>query len=258
MRRLVLKEPLSLSALWSRRIALFAVAVAAIGILLTRNERLDFQAVLGVMGSALAIALAALLMALLAFVRIWQEGFRGAGIATVGFVIAALLLGYPAYLLLQASRLPAIRDVSTDIVDPPAFSQSRDVLLARNGWIPPNSSAETRSAQRSGYPGLVPITLDRTAEEAFEIAREAAQNLGWQMIETFPPGRRSGIGRLDAIDRSLILRLPDDITVRVRPLANGSRIDIRSVSRYGWNDLGSNARRITRYAAAIDEIAKSR
>ena len=49
-----------------------------------------------------------------------------------------------------------------------------------------------------------------------------------------------------------ILNLPDDVTVRIRPRADGARIDVRSASRLGGRDFGSNADRIRAY---LDDVA---
>jgi len=47
----------------------------------------------------------------------------------------------------------------------------------------------------------------------------------------------------------------DDIVVRVRPDGSGSRVDVRSVSRVGRSDLGTNARRILRFLEALRAAA---
>ena len=43
----------------------------------------------------------------------------------------------------------------------------------------------------------------------------------------------------------------DDITVRIKPRAQGTRIDVRSASRIGRHDFGANAARIVRF---LDEV----
>jgi uncharacterized protein (DUF1499 family) len=75
------------------------------------------------------------------------------------------------------------------------------------------------------------------------------------VIEAVKPGGRIGLGRLEAIDRTFLLRLPDDVTVRLRPRADGTRIDVRSASRIGTHDLGQNARRIRAYLDEISNLA---
>ncbi len=53
--------------------------------------------------------------------------------------------------------------------------------------------------------------------------------------------------RIEATDRTIWLGFTDDIVIRVRPEDGGSRVDIRSVSRVGTSDLGTNAARIRRF-----------
>jgi uncharacterized protein (DUF1499 family) len=57
------------------------------------------------------------------------------------------------------------------------------------------------------------------------------------------------------VDRTLLLKLPDDITVRIRPRADGTRIDIRSASRLGNHDFGANAARVRRFLEEVSELA---
>jgi uncharacterized protein (DUF1499 family) len=255
MRHLILEEPFSRPAKWSPRLAWFSLAVSVMAVLLVRFGRIDYQPGLIALGAGLATALLAVLMSLAAFVRIWQEGRRGLGSAIKGLVIASLVLAYPAFMAVKAATLPAIADVSTDTEDPPVFSRSRAALQAREGRVPPDVPPEAREMQREAYVQIAPLTLDIGPEEAFNLVRKAADNLGWQVIEAVPPGGRSGQGRLDAVARSLVLKLPEDITVRIRPLADGTRIDIRSASRLGVHDLGANAKRIRAFLEEASGLA---
>ena len=77
-------------------------------------------------------------------------------------------------------------------------------------------------------------------------------NRKWQIVEAIRPGGRVGNGRIEAVARGRLLNLPADITVRVRPRADGARIDVRSASRVGGRDFGDNADRIRAY---LDEVA---
>ena len=43
----------------------------------------------------------------------------------------------------------------------------------------------------------------------------------------------------------------DDIVIRIRTNAEGTIVDLRSVSRVGRSDLGANAARIQRFAEAF-------
>lgn len=255
MRHLIIEEPFSRSAKWSPRLAWFALAVCGMAVLLIRFNQVDYRAGFVALGAGLAVALVAVGLSFIAFIRIWQEGRRGLGSAIKGLVLAALVLAYPAVMAVKAVTLPPINDIATDIEDPPVFSRSRAALAARGGRVPPDIPPEMRELQREAYVQIAPLTLDVGPEEAFNLVRKAADNLGWQVIEAVPPGGRAGLGRLEAIDRTFLLRMPDDVTVRIRPRADGTRIDIRSASRFGTHDLGANARRIRAFLEETSNLA---
>ncbi|GEO13173.1 DUF1499 domain-containing protein [Microvirga aerophila] len=255
MRHFILEEPYSRPAKWSPMLAWFALAVTVMAVLMIRFGRIDYDAGFVALGGGLAAALLAVGLSIIGFVRIWQEGRRGLGSAIKGLIIASLVLAYPAWLSVRAVTLPAIADVSTDTDDPPAFSRSRAALDARKGLVPPDVSPEAREMQREAYVQIAPLTLDLGPEEAFALVRKAAENLGWQVIEAVPPGGRMGTGRLEAVDRTMFLRLPDDVTVRIRPRVDGTRIDIRSASRMGRHDFGANAKRIRAFLEEASNLA---
>jgi len=256
-RRLVFEEPVSRAAVWSRRLAWFALTVLLLAVLVFRFGE-GSVAELAPIAGAYGFVVLALLLALAAFARIWQSGHRGVGMAAQAFLLSLLLLLPAAYAGYRWATLPALNDVSTDIDDPPAFSRSSVVQAARKGWIAPDVPPERRRLQRQAYPKAVPIVLEVPAEMAFEMARRAANQLGWQVLEASRPGGRSGAGRIEAVARTRILRLTDDITIRIRPRVDGSRIDIRSASRIGTHDLGGNAARIAAFASEIELLVETR
>ncbi|MBF9231895.1 DUF1499 domain-containing protein [Microvirga alba] len=255
MRHLIIEEPFSRPAKWSPMLAWFALVVSVMAAALIRWNRIDYPAGFVALGSGLLVAFIAVGLSLVAFIRIWQEGRRGLGKAIRGLLIAALVLAYPGWMAVKAVTLPPINDISTDTDNPPAFSRSRAALEARNGRVPPDATPEARERQREAYVQIAPLNLDVDPDEAFALVREAATNLGWQVIEALPPGGRIGTGRLDAIGHSFLLNLPDDITVRIRPRADGARIDIRSASRIGTHDLGANAARIRAFLEETSNLA---
>lgn len=258
MRRLVIELPPSRAARWSGRVALFAAMVVAIAIWLARSGRIDLTGTVAAVAAGMALAGAAAVLAVVAFATIWREGRPGFRQAMGGLLLALLLAAWPAYLAILAVRLPPITDVTTDLADPPAFSRSRRALDIRGGVIPQDPPSDTRAIQRRYYPTLAPLTLDATPSEALQLALKAAQQRGWQVIETVNATGRAGIGRIEAVDHSLVLRLPSDVTVRLRPVAAGTRIDVRAVSRNGQHDLGGQARRISDYLRALNELAEAR
>ncbi|MFN3889045.1 MAG: DUF1499 domain-containing protein [Beijerinckiaceae bacterium] len=251
-------EPVSAAARWSLRFALFSMALSVIAILIIRTRAADVASGVSVFGFAILAACAAVLLAVAASVSVWQTGRRGMGLAVLGVLLAALVLAWPMWLAVQAVRLPILNDVSTDINNPPGFSRSTRALEARGGHAPSELPAEARLPQTRAYPNVQPIVIDLDGDEAFQLVLAAAKAMGWQVIESSAPGGRMGDGRIEAIDRTLIMRFPDDITIRVRPGAGQSRIDVRSASRYGRHDFGVNARRIERFARQLQELLDAR
>lgn len=251
MRRLIVEERTSMAAVFSRRFAVFALAVAFIGVLAARLG-LDPPSAYAVFVSAASIACAAILCAIAAFGLIWHSGDRGGGQALVGLGLALLLLAYPAYLAEKAWQLPRLADLSTDIVDPPAFSLSRQALAARGGATPQSIPAAMREAQVRAYPKILPILVDLDGPEAFAAVLKAMGAAGWRIVARTPPGGRLGLGHIDAIAGSFVLNFPYDITARIRPLAGQTRIDIRSVARFDAYDYAANPRNIEKFETALE------
>lgn len=256
-RRLVFEEPVSRAAVWSRRLAWFSLAVLVLTVLGFRMGQPSIEGLAPILGAYVLVGLA-FGLSILAFARIWHAGHRGVGIAFQSFVLCLLLLLPAGYAGLRLATLPSLKDISTDTEDPPSFSRSRAALDGRGGLVPAELPAASRRVQRQAYPQIVPIVLEVPAELAFDMARKAANTLGWQVLEAVRPGGRVGAGRIEAVARTRVLRFADDVTIRIRPRVDGSRIDIRSVSRLGGHDFGANAARIAAFAAEIELLNEAR
>jgi hypothetical protein len=216
-------------ALVASTLALLLVVTAGPG---TRFGLWDFRSGLGLLRFATFAAIAGLVIGLF---QVFVVGARTT--AAVALVMAVLALVVPLLFLLRAKSVPPIHDITTDTDDPPAFAA---LLAARAGGNPSEyGGPEIAAQQRAAYPDLTGAVLPEPPARAFERARQAAEALGWEI--------RSGDlaeGRLEATDTTFWFGFKDDVVVRVRPEAGGSRIDVRSVSRVGVSDIGTNARRI--------------
>lgn len=242
-RRYALQEPPSRLALWSSRLGLFALAVAALAVILVRGGFVETLPGFAVLLSAIALAVFAMLLSLAAFVVIWRNGSPGFGRALLGFAIGVTLATYPGIIAARSYRLPVISDITTDTANPPRFETAAQ-LRPRNANPVAYAGAETARRQREAYPNIVPLLTPATPDEAYAAALEAINARKWAVVDARTPqaGRREG--RIEAVVRTTIMGFRDDVAVRVRPDGTGARIDIRSASRYGKGDLGSNARRI--------------
>ncbi len=251
LRRPFIDVPMSRLATWSGRFGWFAVAVAALAVVILRTDILEIGPALATFGAALVFAALAVLLAFAAFVVIWREGSRGLGRAVLGLVLGLLLLAYPGYLGYRAMRLPAITDVTTDTANPPAFA-----VLARlrpRGRIA-YPGAETAARQRAAFPDIESPEYDIPAAVTYEAALSVITKRGWHVVDSRPPAAGGRAGTIEAVARTLIMGFRDDVVVRVRALGRGSRIDIRSASRYGTHDFGANARRVASLLQDIDGV----
>jgi uncharacterized protein (DUF1499 family) len=250
------EEPLSRLAIWARRVAVFSIPVVLLAIVIVRGGLLDLVPGLATFGGALALAAVAILLALGAFVVIWQEGLRGTGHAVLALFIGLAILAYPAYLAVRAYRLPTINDITTDPIDPPRFEA---IARLRSRDANPIAYAGLRAAelQRAAYPDIEPLLLNVTPQQAYDTALAIITRRKWRIVDARAPqpGRRDGL--IEAVARTPIMGFRDDIVVRIRPAPDGARVDARSASRYGRGDLGVNARRIRALLDDIDDAAGS-
>jgi uncharacterized protein (DUF1499 family) len=190
----------------------------------------------------------ALLLLLLSLAR---SGLRTArGRAAIALVLGIAAAAPPLYLYTQVQQLPKIHDITTNPDDPPAFEA---VLPLRQGArnavdYPPSTAAE----QRKGYPDIAPLLLPLAPPQAFERAVLVARAMGWDIVASTPERLR-----LEATDTTLLFGFKDDIVVRITPHAGGSVVDVRSLSRVGGSDFGTNARRVRAYLGRLLAEASS-
>ena len=96
------------------------------------------------------------------------------------------------------------------------------------------------------YPDLKPGFVSRPPDAVFADALQAAKDMGWQIVASDPTSLR-----IEATDTTPWFGFKDDVVVRLSPIPAGSRIDVRSVSRVGKSEVGTNARRIITYLSRL-------
>lgn len=169
----------------------------------------------------------------------------GRGWAVSGLVVSLAIIAVPLSWLYTAMRVPPIHDITTDTQDPPRFQA---VLPLRRGAANPAryGGPAVAAQQRKAYPDIRPLTVKDPPIQVFQQALKAARQLGWEVVAA-----DSKQGRIEATDSTFWFGFKDDIVVRVRSAAEGTRVDVRSVSRVGRSDVGTNATRVRRYLASL-------
>jgi hypothetical protein len=239
-------------ATWSRNLAVFSVVAVVVSILIVRFGFLEMKPALATFFGALALAGLSILVGLAAFAAIWQNGSRGMGRILLAMLISLLVLAYPVYLALQYQKLPAIHDITTDPIDPPRF-EALGRLRTGEG-VNPAVYAGLYSAeqQRIAYPDIETVELEVPPQRAYEVALSLVNKRKWLVIDERPPQPPRRIGRIEAVARTPIMGFREDVSIRITPDAEDSRVDIRSSSRYFESDLGSNAARVSKLIEDIN------
>lgn len=229
-------------AKWARRMALFFLQLLILTVILHRFVGLSTPAAVNLIGVSVVGMAIAVIIAVVSLVRIWFGGQIGAAQDFGAIAVGLIGLALPVYFIVKAVELPQLTDVQTSPADSLNFT-----LLAEerpkdtNPLRDPNP--EQQKLQAEAYPDIGPMYLERSAPEVFGLVGEAVSRLGWNVVLNETPGE-SGVGRIEATDYTMIMAFPDDIVVRVKGDDAHTLIDMRSVSRYGHHDFGTNAARI--------------
>jgi Protein of unknown function (DUF1499) len=242
----IAQNPRTALAIWSRRIALFSASVILIALVLHRFGRMDTPLAAGLLATALAGAVVAFLLGVVATVVIWRRGVAGAWSTAAGIVVSLAIFAWPASVVPFYLKMPHLNDVTTDTEHPPEFDTlAHDRARGANSVTYPGASYVAKQAQT--FPQLRAMVVDRPADEVFDAVGEAARRLHWRIVAEEPPERGHASGHMEAEDRTLILGFIDDVVVRVESDAGQTRIDVRSLSRYGRYDFGRNAQRVREF-----------
>eukprot|EP01035_Chromulina_nebulosa_P004051 gene4051-5535_t len=163
--------------------------------------------------------------------------------------------------LLSDSRMALVQTphhfFSPDPFDPPRFEALARLRTGDGANTAVYAGLYSAELQRAAYPDIEPVDLDVPVQRAYEVALGVITKRKWLIIDERAPQPPRRIGRIEAVARTPIMGFREDVTIRVSPDGDGSRIDIRSSSRYFEGDFGSNATRVARLIEDITSAAES-
>ena len=241
---------------WTGRFAFLVAVVAVIVVVLAgpgyRMEWWDLPTALFTMFRIATIAgLAAAVIGFLVTVVAMIRRLPGALWGILALVVGMAAAFVPLSMRSQASKVPAIHDITTDPDDPPQF-----VAIAPLRAEAPNPVDYDRSPcsdqdaadatygcvyqqQRDAYPDIGTIRVRENPAQVLDQAEQVARAMGWEVVAV-----DGAAGRLEATDTTRWFGFKDDVVVRVTTARGVTEIDVRSKSRVGRSDLGVNAERI--------------
>ncbi len=234
---------------WMSSVALFT-AVIAVGLVTLAGPgyragwvglatALQRMIVLGVFAGVGAVVLGLLALMI-------NRG-RARMLAAVAVMLGAVAAAVPLRLVQAGQAVPPIHDITTDTVTPPRFVEAATL---RQSLGVPNSldySDDVAAQQRTGYPEIQPVFLAVPPDEAYRRAMAVVTARGWEVL-----AGDEAAHRIEATDTTRWFGFKDDVAIRIAAIPNGgSRVDVRSVSRVGRSDIGTNARRIREFLADL-------
>lgn len=240
---------------WGRM--LVAVQIVLVGVIIgalagMRFSMITWRPALMIVGGAV------LGMAVIGFIGLLTiyVGFRGGRRGGVRpCMLAAALSAIPILFVLvlgiKSREVPPIHDISTDTVNPPVF---RTLAGHRQEGenSPDYAGEEVAQLQQEAYQKVKPLYFQLPVDKVYAKALDAVDGIGWMIVETDPVS-----GHIEAVDTTALLKFQDDIVIRITPeQEGGSRLDIRSASRVGVSDFGTNASRIEKFLNMMETRKK--
>ena len=216
-------------------LSLIGVALLLAGPLGSRLGLWSFIIGFLMLALSLLLALVGASLALAGGIKTGQWAMAGAGI-----VVGLAVVSIPSAFIVSAVGKPPIHDITTDTVNPPPFVAI--VPLRAEAANPPEyGGQDVADQQRRAYPDIAPLVVHLGAAQAFDRVNAVIGDLGWELVAS---DRASG--RVEATDTTFWFGFKDDVVVRITedPSGQDSRIDVRSKSRVGVGDAGTNARRV--------------
>lgn len=225
---------------WATRGALFAFGLFVSAAFLFRLFGMPTPVAYNLVLVAMAVAVLSIASAVLAGLIIWRTGRPGTARVLFAVCLGLGLLAVPLLFQAWIRDYPLINDVTTDFENPPAF-----IAVAKLRGPGDNRAAyraRLAEEQAAAYPDIRPMRIARSSEEAYALVVDAVKRLKMEIVREEPPDPEAGTpGAIEAVDRTLILGLYEDIAVRVSGDGESARVDLRSASRFGRADMGNNA-----------------
>ncbi|MDI6026598.1 DUF1499 domain-containing protein [Corticibacterium sp. UT-5YL-CI-8] len=240
------------SAGLARATAFFALVLGITAVVAHRWFSLETEAFLWVLGLVPLLAALALLLAGLAFSRIWRLGGEGGRSVLAAFLLGAFVLIPYGMAVYNFLTLPMLTDVTTDLEDPPSMPLA---AADRTGAMSRVAEPTLGSAllQLNAYPDMTGRRYELPIEKTLEMVDGLIKRKGWKTRSRVPAAVPGQPLTLEATARTLILALPADVAIRVTDDGEATYVDMRSASRYGRHDLGDNAARIASFLADLDQ-----
>jgi len=246
------KKERSEFARWSFKHACISATLAVLAVLGFRFGIINHQfAVVMLFGGAALGTMAVLsaVVSILAIMTAVETKVTGALLAVTGLILG-LAVVVPFFQTIQAGyKVPRIHDITTDLQNPPSFEAIAAIRTADHNPLDRKTPAQLAELQLVGYPEIGPLVIDKDPARVFENAVSLVEERGWEMVAATAEN-----GMIEATDTTRIMGFKDDVVIRISDKDGKSLVDMRSVSRIGISDMGTNAARIKLFLSDLSSV----
>lgn len=242
---------ISSMAEWARRISGFALVLLITAGLGHRYGLTETPAFLWTLALVAILAIIGLALSAGGFARLWSYGDIAGRASLMAAILSILVLipfGVSTWLYL---RLPALTDITTDLVHPPDFVIAPQFRNEQMNPILPISQTAA-ALQLQNYPEITGRRLDASPDRVLAAIAPVINSFGWKVRGHFPASAHMSELSIEMEAPSFFLRFPADAVLRMSNEEESTFIDLRIATPYGRHDLGVNARSILNFLAALE------
>ncbi|KZL18866.1 hypothetical protein PsAD2_02382 [Pseudovibrio axinellae] len=236
----------SRTAMRGRRVGAIAIPFLVLSVVGHYFELYDTEALLVLFVLGFFMGATAIVLALIAVVDLWKDGGTGFTNTFLGTFYGIIVL-LPLFMATVGLYMfPPLNDISTDMNEPPS--------LIASDRIGDEVAQDKKLMQKASYPDIVPRRFRLPPPELHNAVSSVAANMGWKVLSEVSAGFPDEPTYLLMEARMPYFSLKDDVAIRIQPDRVGTLLDIRSASRFGSHDFGTNARRIRGFLASLDLV----
>lgn len=150
----------------------------------------------------------------------------------------------------QRSQLPKLNDITTNTEYPLMYLRVAELRHDNEHDI--YYPRDFASQQQQHYPEITSLYFQMSQEVVFKEVLKLVDKKGWEVVSLYPSE-----GVVEAVVTTPVFAFVDDVVIRVKPTQMGTKVDMRSSSRIGRGDYGTNAIRVKKFLKKLTEKVKA-
>ena len=173
----------TISGTWLKRFAILSLIILPLAVIGYRIGLYDFPIALIMFAVSLLVAAITFLVSLFINLKHRNSNPSNSKQAQFAMYISLVPLLFLGTQVVTAKSVPMIHNISTDIVDPPQFSE---VVALRGSDSNPHTynANEIAELQKAAYPKIKTLSVQESAGDAFNKSLLLIEELGWDLIST--------------------------------------------------------------------------